>query len=132
MTANGRFNKLTIQGGVSAGRRLTDNCEVRAKVPEAALATVIGLPSPLTTPYCLVSEPMLTQVKGSASYVLPWYDVRVSGTLQSVTGPVVAANNNAFNSDAILSQQDNYGVAWQNATSVIQPRFVKFQVRWDF
>ena len=39
---------------------------------------------------------------------------------------------NAFNSDAILSQQDNYGVAWQNATSVIQPRFVKFQVRWDF
>jgi len=39
---------------------------------------------------------------------------------------------NGFNSDAILSQQDNYGVAWQNATSVIQPRFVKFQVRWDF
>ena len=39
---------------------------------------------------------------------------------------------NAFNSDAILSQQDNFGVAWQNATSVIQPRFVKFQVRWDF
>ena len=93
VTANGRFNKLTIQGGVSAGRRLTDNCEVRAKVPEAALATVIGLPSPLTTPYCRVSEPMLTQIKGSASYVLPWYDVRISGTLQSVTGPVVAANN---------------------------------------
>jgi len=39
---------------------------------------------------------------------------------------------NAFNSDAILSQQDNYGLAWQNATSVIQPRFAKFQVRWDF
>jgi hypothetical protein len=195
VTANGRFNKLTIQGGISAGRRLTDNCEVRAKVPEAAFATVIGLPSPLTNPYCRVSEPMLIQVKGSASYLLPWYDVRISGTLQSVTGPVVAANNlyqcaagctwpglgrpfssgsalvnliqngalygdrlnqidlrftkilnvgrrgsvdldvdlyNAFNSDAILSQQDNYGVAWQNATSVIQPRFVKFQVRWDF
>ena len=40
--------------------------------------------------------------------------------------------HNTFNSDAILSQQDNYGVAWQNATSVIQPRFVKFQVRWEF
>ena len=36
---------------------------------------------------------MLTQIKGSASYVLPWYDIRISGTLQSVTGPVVAANN---------------------------------------
>jgi hypothetical protein len=133
---------------------------------------------------------MLTQVKGTASYTLPWYGVRVSGTLQSVTGPVIAANNtylavqglgrplatgsatinlvepgalygdrlnqvdlrftkilklgrqgtidldvdvyNAFNSDAILTQQDTFGVAWQNATSVIQPRFVKFQVRWDF
>jgi hypothetical protein len=40
---------------------------------------------------------------------------------------------NAFNSDAILTQQDAYSLAtWQNATSVIQPRFVKFQVRWDF
>jgi hypothetical protein len=40
---------------------------------------------------------------------------------------------NAFNSDAILTQQDTYSLAtWQNATSVIQPRFVKFQVRWDF
>ena len=40
---------------------------------------------------------------------------------------------NAFNSDAILSQQDAYSLqTWQNATSVIQPRFVKFQVRWDF
>jgi hypothetical protein len=195
VTANGRFANLILQGGVSAGRRLTDNCEIRAKLPEVALATIVGLPYPLTTPACHVSEPLLTQVKGFVSYILPWYDIRISGTLQSVTGPVVAANNlyqcsagciwpglgrpfssgnalvnlvdpgalygdrlnqvdlrftkilkfgrygsvdldvdlyNAFNSDAILSQQDNYGVAWQNATSVIQPRFVKFQVRWDF
>ena len=39
---------------------------------------------------------------------------------------------NAFNSDAILSEQGNYGVTWRNAQGVIQPRFVKFQVRWDF
>jgi hypothetical protein len=39
---------------------------------------------------------------------------------------------NAFNSDAILQEVQNYGVAWRNATSVIQPRFVKFGARWDF
>ena len=182
VTANGRFSKLIIQGGLSAGRRLTDNCEIRTKLPELAITGAFAL---TTNPYCHVKEPMLVQVKGSASYVLPWYDIRVSGTLQSVTGPVIAANNtytgstfssgsatvnlvqpgalygdrlnqvdlrftkilkfgrrgsldldvdlyNAFNSDAILTQQDTFGTTWQNATSVIQPRFVKFQVRWDF
>jgi hypothetical protein len=39
---------------------------------------------------------------------------------------------NAFNSDAILTQQNTYGATWLNALSVIQPRFVKFSARWDF
>ena len=39
---------------------------------------------------------------------------------------------NAFNSDAILTQQNAYGATWQNALTVIQPRFVKFSARWDF
>jgi Carboxypeptidase regulatory-like domain len=202
LTATGRFSNLTVHGGLSSGRRLTDNCEVRAKLPEAAFTAVAGQPNAVIFPFCRVQEPMLTQVKGSASYLLPWYDIRVSATLQSVTGPIVSAYNtyagtptglawplssgsatvnlintwidptpfggssgttygdrlnevdfrftkilklgrqgtidldvdlyNAFNSDAILSQQDTYGVAWQNALGVIQPRFVKFQVRWDF
>ena len=197
VTANGRFNRLFLQGGVSAGRRLTDNCEIRSKIPEASFTILVGVPTPLTNPYCRTAEPLLTQVKGSASYELPWYGIRISGTLQSVTGPPVAANNtyacaattgcvwpglgrpfssgsvfvnlvepgslygdrlnqidlrftkilrmgtlgsldlnvdlyNAFNSDAILTQQNTFGLAWQNAQSVIQPRFVKFAARWDF
>ena len=39
---------------------------------------------------------------------------------------------NAFNSDAILTQQNAFGATWQNPLSVIQPRFVKFSARWDF
>ena len=39
---------------------------------------------------------------------------------------------NAFNSDAILIQQNAYGATWQNALSVVQPMFVKFGARWDF
>jgi hypothetical protein len=51
---------------------------------------------------------------------------------------------NAFNSDAIITQQNTFGAAnantgagsptslWTTPTSVIQPRFVKFSARWDF
>jgi hypothetical protein len=183
----GRYSRFFFSGGVASGRRVTDNCEVRAKLPEVGIS---GGFSPVSNPFCHTTEPMLTSVKGTASYNLPWYGIRLSGTLQSVPGPVIAANNtyttavggrafsggsatvnliepgtlygdrlnqvdlrltkilkvgrqgtidldidiyNAFNSDAILTQQDAYSLAtWQNATSVIQPRFVKFQVRWDF
>jgi hypothetical protein len=39
---------------------------------------------------------------------------------------------NAFNSDAILTQQNAFGATWQNALTLIQPRFVKLSARWDF
>jgi hypothetical protein len=50
---------------------------------------------------------------------------------------------NAFNSDAVLSQQNTFGAAnagvaggpasaWTQPLSIIQPRFVKFSARWDF
>ena len=74
-------------------------------------------------------------VKDTSDAVLPGVTVEASSpvliekTRSAVTD---GRGHNTFNSDAILSQQDNYGVAWQNATSVIQPRFVKFQVRWEF
>jgi hypothetical protein len=45
---------------------------------------------------------------------------------------------NAFNSDAILGQSNTFvsnqvsPTTWQRPTSVIQPRFLKVSVRWDF
>ena len=39
---------------------------------------------------------------------------------------------NAFNSDAILTQQNAFGAAWRRPLTVIQPRFVKLMARWDF
>ena len=39
---------------------------------------------------------------------------------------------NAFNSDAVLSEVGSFGPVWRLPTSVIQPRFVKFAVRYDF
>ena len=39
---------------------------------------------------------------------------------------------NAFNSDAVLTQSNTFGAAWQRPTTVIQPRFLKLSARWDF
>ena len=47
--------------------------------------------------YCHVDTPFLTQVKGLGSYTIPKVDVQVSGSFQSVPGPLVAANYNAPN-----------------------------------
>ena len=41
VTANGRFTNLILQGGISAGTRLTDNCEIRARLPELAFVTIL-------------------------------------------------------------------------------------------
>jgi hypothetical protein len=157
---------------------MTDNCDVAAKVDNPS------------TRFCHFESGYLAQYKAIASYTLP-YAVRVSGTIQSLPGPQVLANQvyagvipslgraptggqttvnliepgtlygdrlnqvdlrftkivrtggrarldlnvdlyNAFNSDAILTQQNTFGAAWQLPLTVIQPRFVKFSARWDF
>jgi hypothetical protein len=89
------FNGLTIQGGTSTGRRLTDACEVRALVPERTSSTAIvpagGLLSSLTNPYCRVVEPYRTSATGLATYLIPKVDVQASLTWQSNPGPEIAA-----------------------------------------
>jgi hypothetical protein len=171
-------NGLMLQGGVSTGQDMTDNCDVAPKVDNPS------------DRFCHFESGYLAQYKAIASYTLP-YAVRISGSLQSLPGPQIAANNvyagvipslgraptggqttvnlvepgtlygdrlnqvdlrftkilrtggrarldlnvdiyNAFNSDAILTQQNAFGAAWQLPLSVIQPRFVKFSARWDF
>jgi hypothetical protein len=198
-------NGLLVQGGLSTGKTLSDNCDVVDDVPESLQYPVTGvLPAGIQpavfgptgngnvwTPaqFCRQVTPFLTQYKALASYTFP-YGVRVSGTLQSLPGPLIAANQiyagtvpslgrpftfgqvqanviepgstygdrlnqfdlrfsklvnvgvgrmdvnvdlyNAFNSDAVLLQQNAFGAAWQRPLTVIQPRFVKFSVRWDF
>jgi Carboxypeptidase regulatory-like domain len=208
---------LFLQGGVSTGVTMADNCEIVQQVPEALLPSpafgsinqpgilffplgvVQNIPVPTWTPagFCHQESGWVTTYKALGSYNLPW-DVRVSGTFQSIIGPIVGANvvynnadiaagrvqglgrpnflasqsqigviepgtqygdrlnqidwrftkifrmakgraleasmdiYNAFNSDAILTQQNAYGPTWLRPTTVIQPRFVKFTGRFDF
>ena len=73
---------VLLQGGLSTGTTMTDNCEVVTKVDN---------PSPL---YCHQQTNWMgqTQVKFVGAYLVPRVDVQVSGTLQSVPGPVILAN----------------------------------------
>ena len=94
-------NGLTVQGGTSTGRRLTDACDVRALVPERTSSTAIvpagGLLSSLTNPYCRVVEPYRTSATGLATYLVPKVDIQTSLTWQSNPGPEIAANYVASN-----------------------------------
>jgi hypothetical protein len=94
-------NGLTVQGGTSTGRRLQDNCAVRAVLPEtyswastAAVQTtrVTTSTGALPNPYCRVVEPFQTSLRGLATYVVPKADVNVSVTWRSDSGPQLAAN----------------------------------------
>jgi hypothetical protein len=72
-------NGLTLQGGVSTGRTMTDNCDIIDDLPE-----VLGNQS---AAFCHFESPYLPQYKALASYTLPWYGIRVAGTFQSLPGP---------------------------------------------
>jgi len=74
---------LLLQGGMSTGRTLTDNCAVLAQAPSV---------SPLGRPYCRQETDFLTQVKLLGSYIIPRTDVQISGSFQSIPGPLLTAN----------------------------------------
>ena len=83
VTVNARLPFGAIaQGGLSTGRTLTDNCEIRQQLPEI---------NPLN-PYCRVETPYLTQVKLLGAYTIPGVGVQASATFQSIPGPLLSAN----------------------------------------
>jgi hypothetical protein len=103
LTVNARLRRdLYVQGGVSTGRTLTDNCEILAALPES---------NPLGLPYCRQQTNFLTQVKFLGSYTVPRVDVQVSGAFQSIPGPAISANR------VTLAAQTTLGRAFTNAAN---------------
>jgi hypothetical protein len=82
-----RFRSVLLQGGFSSGRTMTDNCDVRAVLPEIAPVN----------PYCDVAERFQTQVKFIGSYTIPRVGVQTSAAFQSFPGPPVVADFVATN-----------------------------------
>ena len=84
---------LVLQGGISTGRTLTDNCEIVAKLPELLITGSTVLPAS----YCHQDSGFVTQGKFIGAYTIPKIALLVSGTLQSIPGPPLAANFIASN-----------------------------------
>jgi len=89
---------------------VTDNCSVAgiASVTYAAVAGVLassagtlanaaGLGTPSTL-YCHVAPPFQADVKGAASYPLPWFGLTASATLQNRPGPQILARYTVLSS----------------------------------
>jgi hypothetical protein len=189
-TTNVRLpNGVILQGGISTGKTMTDNCDILSKVGNAT-----GNPS---TRFCHVETPLLNNVKLLASYTFPWH-LALSGAFQSnppaqITSTFTAGNAliapslgrnlsagstataavelvapgtlyndrmyqfdvrlakdfkvgpmqwqglldlyNAFNGNAVLSQNNNYGTSgtsWQVPLTILPGRLVKFGVQMKF
>ena len=87
LTLNARLSDVTVQGGTSTGRVVSDVCDIRAQVPELAGANVN-----VVSPYCRQAAPFLTTYKALASYNVPKIDVLLSGTFSSRPGVSLTAN----------------------------------------
>jgi hypothetical protein len=98
---------LSLQGGLSSGRTMIDNCEVAARLPEilTGLSVLNDVNAGVQFPaqYCDQRSPFLTQVKFLGSYEIPKIDVLISGALQSVPGPQVLGNFVATNAVVLPS-----------------------------
>jgi len=124
-----------VQGGLNLGREKTDLCDivdktdiVAAVLPfsSAGASSLVpglsGLPSPSKN-FCRVSPPFRPEAKVSASYPLPWWGVQLSGTLQSIPGPEIAATYVAANAQIAPSLGRNLsaGAAGVATLQLVEP-----------
>jgi hypothetical protein len=124
-------NGLTMQGGVSTGKTVVDNCEVAAQLPESLLGAANSNPTsfPVTATntwspmgFCHQESPFLTQFKVQGVYMFPRWDVQVSANYADAPGPLVPANLVATNAylaaTSTLGRTPSSGDAANNSITV--------------
>jgi hypothetical protein len=84
---------MLLRGGLSTGRRSTDNCEVAEKEPGVLLAGNVWTP----LQNCHQDRAFESEIKLNGSYTLPRVDVLISAVYQNIQGPAILANFNASN-----------------------------------
>jgi hypothetical protein len=98
VSVNARMtNGFTFQGGTSTGRGVRDTCETVVKIDN---------PDPRG---CHVTEPVMTSLRGSASYTVPKVDVLVSTQIRNLNpnnvapgGSGSATNGNSLNANVAI------------------------------
>jgi hypothetical protein len=86
---------LTLQGGINTGKTVSDNCEIRAQIPELTVAGIVSAAGPgvnAANPWCHIDSGFVTRGTAIASYVLPKVDVLLATTFRSDQGGPLAAN----------------------------------------
>jgi hypothetical protein len=122
---------ILLQGGMSTGKTVTDNCEIVAQLPEMLLAGATSIQNtfPLTTSgvwtsaaHCHQETPFLTQFKGLGIYTVPRIDVQIAGTFQSIPGPPLVANYNVPTAVAAASLgRPLAGGAANTTVNIVEP-----------
>jgi hypothetical protein len=97
-------NGILLQGGISIGKAVTDNCDVVSKIGNSINVALASLLIPIgnappqvgnpSTRFCQLETPFLSNVKLLGSYALPWA-IQLSGTFQSIPGPQITATYTA-------------------------------------
>src|SRR5262249_15859151 len=94
-TMNARLSKMVLQGGISTGKTMTDDCAIVSRFPEVTVPIVPGgiatSGTGFTSQFCHVETPFLTHGKLLGSYSLP-FEMQVSASYQDLPGPNITAN----------------------------------------
>jgi len=83
ISSNFRLSRMTLQGGATLGKTMSDNCDIIRQLPE-----IMG-----STPreFCHNQTGWMPQFKFIGSYDIPWQDLRFSSNFQSLPGPGLQA-----------------------------------------
>src|SRR5688572_4056922 len=101
LDVNARLGRgMLLSGGISVGRERINNCNL---IEDRSLS----FGGPRTEAYCDQRPPFQPQVKGQVAYPLGW-DVNVSATFQSLSGPQLSANYPLSNAIAAPSLGRNF------------------------
>ena len=76
---------LRLNGGTSTGNEFSDRCDL-LDTPDVRMRDGGDSPS------CAPTRPWQTNIRGSATYTIPWVDVLTSVTFQSRPGAAISAN----------------------------------------
>jgi hypothetical protein len=124
LTVNARLpNGIVLSGGPSIGRTETDYCFAVDSPQGTGLPPNQGATSAAGLLYCNVKPPFQANVKMIGVYPLPWGDVQLAATFQSLPGPQILASRSFSNAEIAPSLGRNLATGPNGVASVqmIQP-----------
>jgi hypothetical protein len=119
---------LRISGGTSTGRRNVDQCQLLTDNPPSGARLMEGRERD-----CARARDFQTNVRGTASYTIPWVDVLASATFSYRPGVQINANyaiglaDLVFPADALIVENPTTVPAGSSAVPAGSPRVVGVQ-----